>query len=207
MRFAIQTGPHVFALSPGIMRIGRAAECEIRLDDESVSRAHATIEIGEDRVVLHESGSRNGVRVNGVMRRGDVDLAPGDRLHIGTLELVLIDRDPFPDEGPKADTRPIPRPSAERPRLERLSGRERDVLERIARGQTQREIAAALGISVKTYETYRARLLEKLELSSRSELVAFAIQAGILRARSVPPARASVPPPRASRPPSRPPDV
>lgn len=198
-RYAIQTGPHVFALTQGVLRVGRAPECEIRLEDESVSRAHATLEVSEERVVLHESGSRNGVRVNGVLRRGDVELAAGDRMQIGTSELLLVDRDlerePFPEEGERASTRPIPRPTAERPRLERLSGRERDVLERIARGQTQREIAEALGISVKTYETYRARLLEKLGLSSRSELVAFAIQSGLLRARSVPP------PPRASRPP------
>lgn len=197
-RFAIQSGAQVFTLPEGTLRVGRAPESEIRLADEAVSWAHATLDVEGDRVVLHEAGSRNGVRVNGALRRGDVELAPGDRIQIGTSELVLVDRaserDPFPEDGERASTRPIPRPASERPKLERLSGRERDVLERIARGQTQREIAAALGISVKTYETYRARLLEKLGLTARSELVAFAIQSGLLRARSVPPPRPSRPP-------------
>lgn len=188
-RFAIQTGAHVFALALGSTRIGRAPECEIRLEDESVSRAHATIEVFVDRAVLRDARSRNGVRINGVLRRGDIELTPGDRMQIGTLDLVLVERAPFSDETARAATRPIPRPSAERPRLEKLSGREREVLERIARGQTQREIATGLGISVKTYETYRSRVLEKLGLSTRADLVAFAIHSGVLRARSVPPPR------------------
>src|SRR5688500_13354628 len=97
-RFAIRTGPHVFALPIGTTRIGRAPESEIRIEDESVSRAHAILEVESDSVVLHESGSRNGVRVNGALRRGTIELAPGDKIQIGTAELVLVDR-AFAEEG------------------------------------------------------------------------------------------------------------
>jgi DNA-binding CsgD family transcriptional regulator len=165
----------------------------VRLEDESVSRAHATLRVDDHSVVLEEHAARNGVRVNGSLRRGAIDLAPGDRIALGTVELVLVESLPFGEEGEAAATRPLPKlGTSERPRLAQLSGRERDVLERIARGQTQRQIADELGVSVKTVETYRARLGEKLGLKGRAELVAFALQAGVLSRRSsLPPRRPS----------------
>jgi DNA-binding NarL/FixJ family response regulator len=61
-----------------------------------------------------------------------------------------------------------------------LSDRERDVLMRIARGFSNKEIAAELGLSVKTVETYKARMAEKLGLRSRVEIVRYAAQQGWL---------------------------
>ena len=45
----------------------------------------------------------------------------------------------------------------------------------------RREVSRDLGLSVKSVETYRARLMEKLGLSSRAELVRFALECGLLR--------------------------
>jgi DNA-binding NarL/FixJ family response regulator len=61
-----------------------------------------------------------------------------------------------------------------------LSTREREVFTLLARGHTNQEIAAALFLSVKTIETYRARIAEKLGLRSRAELVRYALEAGLL---------------------------
>src|SRR4051812_8654218 len=58
------------------------------------------------------------------------------------------------------------------------SDREEEVLRLIARGHTNREIAARLDVSVKTVETHKARAMEKLGLDSRAAIVAYAIQAG-----------------------------
>ena len=69
---------------------------------------------------------------------------------------------------------------ATQPALGPLSDRERDVLMRIARGFSNKEIAAALGLSVKTVETYKARMAEKLGLRSRVEIVRYAAQQGWL---------------------------
>ncbi|RMH40894.1 MAG: DNA-binding response regulator [Deltaproteobacteria bacterium] len=63
-----------------------------------------------------------------------------------------------------------------------LSGRERQVLELIAYGHTYKEIASELGVSIKTVETYRSRLSEKLGLRSRSDIVRYALDHNILRA-------------------------
>lgn len=63
-----------------------------------------------------------------------------------------------------------------------LSDREREVLKLVAEGYTNREIADALVISIKSVETYRSRVMDKLGLSSRAELVRFALECGFLGA-------------------------
>ena len=60
--------------------------------------------------------------------------------------------------------------------LDSLSMRELQVLRRLAMGQTNREIASAYHISIKTVDTYRARLLKKLGLRNNAELSRFAMQ-------------------------------
>lgn len=61
----------------------------------------------------------------------------------------------------------------------RLSAREQEVLALIARGHTQQEIADLLCLSVKTVETHKARITEKLQLRTRAELVRYAITNGL----------------------------
>ena len=61
-----------------------------------------------------------------------------------------------------------------------LSPREKEVLRLIALGHTNRQIAERLCLSVKTVETYRARVMEKLGLHSRSALVRYALDRGLL---------------------------
>jgi two-component system, NarL family, response regulator NreC len=62
-----------------------------------------------------------------------------------------------------------------------LSPRERQVLELLAHGYTNREIAARLLLSIKTVETHRSRLSDKLGLHRRADLVRLAIEIGLLR--------------------------
>jgi len=65
-----------------------------------------------------------------------------------------------------------------------LSDREREVLRLIAEGRTYKEMAELLAVSVKTIESYRERIKEKLNLHSRAELVRYALEKGLLRPRS-----------------------
>jgi two-component system, NarL family, response regulator NreC len=62
-----------------------------------------------------------------------------------------------------------------------LSERETEVVQRVARGYSNKDIAAQLNLSVKTVETYRSRAMEKLGLESRSALVRYALDRGWLR--------------------------
>ncbi len=61
-----------------------------------------------------------------------------------------------------------------------LSEREHEVLALLARGFTNQEIAKQLFISVRTAETHRAHLMQKLRLTSRADLVAYALANGLL---------------------------
>ncbi|HEY7379830.1 MAG TPA: response regulator transcription factor [Gaiella sp.] len=61
-----------------------------------------------------------------------------------------------------------------------LSDREREVLRLLALGHTNQEIAKMLYISVRTAETHRAHIMQKLRLSSRAELVRFALDHGLI---------------------------
>jgi DNA-binding NarL/FixJ family response regulator len=64
--------------------------------------------------------------------------------------------------------------------LGRLSDRERDVLRMVAEGYSAPDIAARLGISSKTVDTYRHRIGEKLGVNGRPEYVRFALRTGLL---------------------------
>lgn len=61
-----------------------------------------------------------------------------------------------------------------------LSDKEREVLKLIAQGRTYKEMAKLLSVSVKTIETYRERIKEKLGLTTRAEMVRYALEKGLL---------------------------
>jgi two-component system, NarL family, response regulator NreC len=83
---------------------------------------------------------------------------------------------------PELGARLVAAESAERRRAEDdpLSERESEVLRLLALGHTNQEIAKQLYISVRTAETHRAHIMQKLRLSSRAELVRYAIDRGLL---------------------------
>jgi DNA-binding NarL/FixJ family response regulator len=70
--------------------------------------------------------------------------------------------------------------AAELDSYETLTDREREVLQLIAEGSSTRQIAEQLHISVKTVETHRAHLMDKLELRSTAELTQYAIRKGVI---------------------------
>jgi two-component system response regulator NreC len=70
---------------------------------------------------------------------------------------------------------------------ERLSQREREVLRLVALGHTNQQIADQLYLSIKTVETYRARVMDKLNIKSRAALVRYALQRGLLDEERRPP--------------------
>jgi hypothetical protein len=85
LRFLLQE----FDLPSGETLIGRGAECHITIFDPSISRKHARIRIERLGAFFEDLGSRNGSRVNGNYVRELTQLRDGDRLRLGTQELVL----------------------------------------------------------------------------------------------------------------------
>jgi DNA-binding NarL/FixJ family response regulator len=74
----------------------------------------------------------------------------------------------------------VRRAAGDRSPLDRLTSRQREVLQLIAEGNTTKAIAARLGLSVKTVETHRAQLMERLEARDVAALVRLAIRVGLV---------------------------
>ncbi len=76
-------------LRSGVTTLGRSEECEVTIEDPLVSRRHAQIAVDGEEVRLIDLGSRNGVKVNGRAVTGTTLLQDGDRVRIGTQDLVF----------------------------------------------------------------------------------------------------------------------
>lgn len=76
-------------LEDGIYILGRSKECDIRFQNESVSRKHAKLAIMKDKIFLEDLGSSNGSFINGKLIRGETIVKPEDRLHFGKVVVII----------------------------------------------------------------------------------------------------------------------
>jgi len=90
MRFRLRYMNHDLELNEGEFVVGRNASCQLSLDDPLVSRRHAVFNVRADTVTVEDLGSRNGVSVAGERITGRVLLRPGDKVQIGSQEMVLV---------------------------------------------------------------------------------------------------------------------
>ncbi len=113
---------------------------------------------------------------------GYVNKSAADTELIAAIRAVAKGR-VFVDVGDAATLESILSPESspvDRSPLDVLSEREREVLRQVARGYTSRQIAEEIGLSIKTVESYRARLMRKLGLKERADMVRLAIEMGII---------------------------
>ena len=68
-----------------------------------------------------------------------------------------------------------------RPRISTLTPREREILKLLAEGNSVKEIAVLLGLSVKTVEAHKFNLMRKLDIHNKAQLVTYAIQKKIIK--------------------------
>ena len=131
-------------------------------DDEEYLRQ--SLEAGATGYVLKQAADTELAVAIRAVQRGDVFLYPA------FTRVLLADLTPNrqKDDHSKRDS------------YELLSQREKEVLRLVALGYTNRQIADQLFLSVTTIETYRAWLMEKLHLKSRSALVRYALRRGLL---------------------------
>jgi DNA-binding CsgD family transcriptional regulator len=155
--------------------IGSGADCSIQLRDALVADEHARLEANDDALVVVDLGkSPDGVKVNDRRIEGSRELRHGDVIGIGLASLEVVDE-------ARSDVRIAP-PSPEPPKRA-LTQREREVLELFVLGHTQQEMAERLHLSIKTIETHRANLAEKLGCRTRAEIVSYAIRVGVFARR------------------------
>lgn len=132
-------------------------------------------------VVLSMHSSREFVRK--ALKAGCDGYVPKSATHTDLVRAIQVVREGERYLHPKAATALVEDylgADQEAGRLSLLSTRETEVLQLTAMGFTGREIAERLSLSPKTVDTYRQRAMSKLGLTSRSELVRFALQAGLL---------------------------
>lgn len=115
------------------------------------------LEAGAHGYLLKESAGSEVIAAVRAVRAGRRHLSPK------IAEIIAERMSRRPDENP----------------LDRLSRREREILQLIAEGHSSREISARLSLSPKTVDTYRSRLMQKLNITDVAGLVKFAIQHGI----------------------------
>ena len=130
-------------------------------NEEYVRRA---LELGATGYVLKQAVDTELIVAIRTVQRGDLFLYP-------SFARILL-RD-LRTEGSAGGT-------AEGDRYSTLSPREKQVLQLVVLGCTNRQIAGELCLSVKTVESYRARLMDKLSLRSRTALVRYALMRGLL---------------------------
>jgi predicted component of type VI protein secretion system len=90
MIYRLRYQQHDFELSEGQFTIGRSATCQLSLDDPLVSRTHARLTVTPEGVVLEDLGSRNGVKVNGHRVQEPRPLGHGDKIQIGSQDMLLL---------------------------------------------------------------------------------------------------------------------
>jgi hypothetical protein len=88
-RALLALGGRRLLVPPTGATVGRSRDCDVVLDDAGVSRHHAQIRPGPEGWTLADLGSTNGVRVNGQELRGVHALRPGDRVELGSTEIVF----------------------------------------------------------------------------------------------------------------------
>ena len=124
-------------------------------DEEFVARA---LENGASGYLMKEADNDQLLEALRTVARGELYLAPG----ISRTVLQRIGR------------------SGEDP-YERLTTREREVFQLIAEGKTNRDVAKALELAVKTVDTHRTRLMRKLNIHDQTSLVKYALRKGIVQ--------------------------
>jgi pSer/pThr/pTyr-binding forkhead associated (FHA) protein len=97
-----------FPLGPGANYAGRGYKNDIKIEDPSVSNAHAQIIVEQGRVIIKDLGSMNGTFINGAPVQ-EAELHAGESLRLGAVELVFQDDKPEPE---LVEGVPVPNPIA-----------------------------------------------------------------------------------------------
>lgn len=152
----------VWWLKAGVNTIGRCEDADVRLPDSGISRNHVEIVLGtDDAVDVTDLGSTNGTFVDGRRIDDAARLPVGATLGVGaSVVLQLVHA--FKKDSP--------------PQLGKLTKRETDVARLVARGMSNAEIAAELGIGKRTVETYLERIYSRLGIKSRVALVRYVLE-------------------------------
>ena len=147
-----------------IHKLSPQTEVLILTMHDSELLVHKVLEAGAHGYILKDDADRNLIAAVDALRRHKTFLSP--RVSEAVSKAVRP-----PGEGP----------ARERAWRSRLTPREREIVQLLAEGKSNKEVAAVLGISVKTAETHRANIMLKLNFHSVTELVRYALRNKIIQ--------------------------
>lgn len=90
IRWILRSGGRRMSLGRGVNIVGRDEECDVYLNDASVSRHHARISVSADGIAVDDTDSKNGTRVNGKRITEVTTLADGDQIEFGSVATTLV---------------------------------------------------------------------------------------------------------------------
>jgi two-component system response regulator NreC len=157
----VMPGASGIEATPAVLREHPAARVLVLSMQDDPTYVREAFAAGASGYVLKEAADEE---VVGAIR----DVAGGGRYVHPTLGARLVAADAEERERAEADP---------------LTEREREILRLLALGHTNQEIAKSLFLSVRTVETHRAHIMQKLRLSTRAELVHYAMEQGLLEQR------------------------
>jgi len=180
VRRAGATAPDVVLLDlsmPGA-RSSRTIEELVRRAPTPASPPHVLVLTMHDDPASMQAALLAGASGYIVKKAADIELLTAIRaVHRGR---TFVDLTRPGEDARSHEIRPASRNSPPGGRPKPLSPREAEVLRLLAQGHTHQEAADHLGVSVKTIETHRKRLSDKLGLKSRAQLFRFAVDVGLL---------------------------
>jgi two-component system response regulator NreC len=178
------TAPHVVLLDlsmPGA-RFAQTIEQLVRV----APRSRVLVLTMHDDPAYLRAALQSGASGYIVKKAADVELLTAIRAVYHGRSFVDLTRPGETARGPEVRHVSRDTPAGGQPRP--LSQREAEVLRLLAQGHTNQEVADHLAVSMKTIETHRKRLSDKLGLKSRAQLFRFAVEAGLLEVDAAGPA-------------------
>lgn len=156
--------------------LGRREDNRYVLDDPAVSRVHAEVRRESGAVIITDLGSSAGTTVNGERLTGPRAIRHGDLVGFGPVECRFED----PTQAARPDEPTVVFEVPDVRTGPRLAPRQQEVLERMAEGLTNGEIAERLGVTERTVKAYAQEIYVKLDVRNRASAVAEAARWGML---------------------------
>lgn len=166
-------------LKVGVYLVGRKENCQVRIDEPTISRHHARLTCSTDCLIVRDLGSRNGTFVNAARVKEEEQAELGDEVRFGAIRCLLAGS-PLAAPGIQESMSTQRYPSGNIPTvdLEGLTPAQREVLSLLMKGLDEKKIAASSGRSPGTVHTHLKAIYQHFQVHSRPELILKLVQGG-----------------------------
>jgi DNA-binding CsgD family transcriptional regulator len=163
-----------FRLKAGEFEIGRSNECEIIILDSSISPIHARLRVTPGgQLHIADLGSKNGIFISGQLASAAA-LSSEQEFQIGAVSLRISAGHPLQDsQDDSVEESPVSLSAQNKAQaLVSLTLHQREVLQLVAQGLTEDEVAIALGRSFHTVHNHLKQIYKRFNVHSRQKLIA-----------------------------------